>query len=110
MRAPFASHPRGGDGKAEVYVLSEQEKQIGRSVFENGPADRFPSPLALDGDPVAMDVADLDGDKSGRDRLSSRAPKPGVRFVRAAGVTRERSRRAQVEEVGRRSRRWNSRA
>ena len=52
----------GSDGKAEVYVLSEQEKQIGRSTFENGRLS-FPSPLALEGDPVVMDVADLDGDK-----------------------------------------------
>jgi FG-GAP-like repeat len=53
----------GSDGKAEVYVLSEQEKQIGRSTFENGRLS-FPAPLALEGDPVAMDVADLDGDKT----------------------------------------------
>ena len=53
----------GSDGKAEVYVLSEQEKQIGRSTFENGRLS-FPAPLALEGDPVSMDVADLDGDKS----------------------------------------------
>jgi FG-GAP-like repeat len=52
-------HPERG--KAEVYVLSEQEKQIGRSTFENGRLT-FPSPLSLAGDPVAMDVADLDGD------------------------------------------------
>ena len=44
-------------------MLSEQEKQIGRSTFENGRLS-FPAPLALEGDPVAMDVADLDGDKS----------------------------------------------
>jgi hypothetical protein len=50
------------DGKDELYVLSEQEKQIGRSTLEN---DRitFPSPLPIIGDPVAMDLADLDGDK-----------------------------------------------
>ena len=53
----------GSDGKAEVYVLSEQEKQIGRSTFQNGRLS-FPSPVTLDGDPVAMDVADLDGDKT----------------------------------------------
>ncbi|MGC8643094.1 MAG: FG-GAP repeat domain-containing protein, partial [Isosphaeraceae bacterium] len=50
------------DGKDEVYVLSEQEKQIGKSTMENGRVS-FPAPLPLDGDPVAMDLADLDGDK-----------------------------------------------
>ena len=34
-----------GDGKDEVYVLSEQEKQIGRSVLENGRLT-FPTPAA----------------------------------------------------------------
>ena len=52
-----------GDGKAEVYVLSEQEKQIGRSVLADGRLT-FPTPLPLSGEPVALDVADLDGDKT----------------------------------------------
>ena len=52
-----------GDGKDEVYVLSEQEKQIGRSVFDKGRLS-FPTPLPIAGEPVAMDVADLDGDKT----------------------------------------------
>jgi hypothetical protein len=52
-----------GDGKGEVIVLSEQEKQIGRSVLADGRLT-FPSPLPLSGDPVALDVADLDGDKT----------------------------------------------
>jgi hypothetical protein len=53
-----------GDKKAEVYVLSEQEKQIGRSVLAD---DRltFPAPLPLSGEPVALEIADLDGDKVG---------------------------------------------
>ena len=49
--------------KAEVIVLSEQEKQIGRSVLADGRLS-FPTPLPLSGEPVAMDVADLDGDES----------------------------------------------
>jgi len=52
-----------GDGKAEVYVLSEQEKQIGRSVLAENRLT-FPTPLPLTGEPVALDVADLDGDKT----------------------------------------------
>ena len=51
-----------GDGKDEVYVLSEQEKQIGRSSLAEGRIT-FPSPLPISGEPVAMDLADLDGDK-----------------------------------------------
>ncbi len=53
-----------GDKRAEVYVLSEQEKQIGRSVLAD---DRltFPAPLPLSGEPVALEIADLDGDKVG---------------------------------------------
>jgi hypothetical protein len=49
------------DGKNEIYVLSEQEKQIGRSTLENGRIS-FPSPLPITGEPVALDLADLDGD------------------------------------------------
>ncbi len=52
-----------GDGKAEVYVLSEQEKQVGRSVLADGRLT-FPTPLPLTGEPVALDLADLDGDKT----------------------------------------------
>ncbi len=51
-----------GDKKAEVYVLSEQEKQIGRSVMADGRLT-FPVPLPLSGEPVALEPADLDGDK-----------------------------------------------
>ena len=50
------------DGKDEVYVLSEQEKQVGRSILTNGRIT-FPSPLPITGEPVAMDLDDLDGDK-----------------------------------------------
>lgn len=52
-----------GDKKAEVYVLSEQEKQIGRSVLSGGRLT-FPAPLPISGEPVALDVSDLNGDKT----------------------------------------------
>jgi hypothetical protein len=52
-----------GDGKGEVIVLSEQEKQIGQSRLTEGRLT-FPSPLPTSGDPVALDVADLDGDST----------------------------------------------
>ncbi|WP_435021654.1 FG-GAP repeat domain-containing protein [Tundrisphaera sp. TA3] len=52
-----------GDGKAEVIVLSEKERQIGRSVLID---DRltFPVPLPIVGEPVTLAAADLDGDKT----------------------------------------------
>jgi hypothetical protein len=50
-----------GDGKGEVVVLSEQEKQIGQSVLSGGRLT-FPAPLPISGEPVALDVADLDAD------------------------------------------------
>ena len=52
-----------GDGKAEVYVVSEKEKQLGRSVLQDGRLT-FPAPLPISGEPVALGVADLDGDKT----------------------------------------------
>ncbi len=54
---------RGPERNVEVYVLSEQERQIGRSTFEKGRLT-FPSPLSATGEPVAMDVVDVNGDES----------------------------------------------
>jgi hypothetical protein len=54
--------PRAGGVGNEVFVLSEQEKQIGRSLFEKGRLS-FPAPIAIDGEPAALDVADIDGDR-----------------------------------------------
>jgi hypothetical protein len=76
----------GSDGKTEVYVLSEQEKQIGRSTFANGRLS-FPSPLSLEGDPVAMDVADLDGDKTAEIVYIART-KPGADSFELRAATR----------------------
>ncbi len=52
-----------GDGKSEVVVLSVKEKVIGRAEFEE---DRlsFPKPLEIVGEPLAMDVGDVDHDGS----------------------------------------------
>ncbi len=49
------------DGKSELGVLSVKEKVIGISEFED---DRlqFPRPLELVGEPVAMELADIDDD------------------------------------------------
>jgi hypothetical protein len=87
--------PQAGGAKSEVYVLSEQEKQIGRSLFENGRLT-FPSPLSLTGDPVAFDVIVPDGGGQPEILYVVRARKaPGARSgedsfeIRA--MTRERS-------------------
>jgi hypothetical protein len=51
------------DGKTELGVLSLKEKVIGISKFEN---DRlsFPKSVGVTGEPVAMEMADLDGNGS----------------------------------------------
>ncbi|MFO0959616.1 MAG: VCBS repeat-containing protein [Isosphaeraceae bacterium] len=51
-----------GDGRSEVYVLSEREKQVGRSVLA-GDRLTFPAPLPVPGEPLALELADLDGDR-----------------------------------------------
>jgi hypothetical protein len=50
-----------GDAKTELGVLSLKEKVIGLSKYED---DRlsFPKPIGLKGEPVAMELADIDGD------------------------------------------------
>ncbi|AMV38186.1 FG-GAP repeat domain-containing protein [Planctomyces sp. SH-PL62] len=77
-----------GDGRDEVYVLSEQEKQIGRSRFEENRLT-FPAALPIKGEPVAMALADVD--ESGKPALVYAArSKPGadsfeLRAIRADG-------------------------
>jgi hypothetical protein len=50
------------DGKSELGVLSLKEKVIGLSEYENNRLS-FPKPIGLKGEPVAMGLADIDGDK-----------------------------------------------
>ena len=51
------------DGKTELAVLSVKEKVIGISEFKD---DRlsFPKPIDLTGEPLAMNIADIDSDGS----------------------------------------------
>ncbi len=51
------------NGKTELAVLSVKEKVIGISEFKD---DRlsFPKPIDLTGEPLAMELADIDGDGS----------------------------------------------
>jgi hypothetical protein len=51
------------DGKSELGVLSTKEKTIGISKFESGRLS-FPKAVELTGEPLAMELSDMDGDKS----------------------------------------------
>ena len=79
-----------GNQKDEVYVLSEQEKQIGRSTFSEGRLS-FPTPLPLSGEPVALDVADLDGDKVPEVVYVSRTRANDTESFALRGAKREKS-------------------
>jgi hypothetical protein len=52
-----------GDGKSELGVLSIKEKTIGISKFDAGRLT-FPKAVDLTGEPLAMELSDIDGDKS----------------------------------------------
>ena len=79
-----------GDKKAEVVVLSEQEKQIGRCVLADGRLT-FPTPLPISGEPVAMDVADLDGDKAPEVLYVARTRADGSDTFALRGLKRDKS-------------------
>ncbi len=82
---------RNGTNRDEVYVLSDSEKQIGRSSFDKGRLS-FPTPIPTSGDPVAMDIADLDGDRSPEVLYLARSrPKPGVDSFELRAVTGDAS-------------------
>jgi hypothetical protein len=49
------------DGKMEVGILSVKEKIIGISKFAEGRLS-FPQPIEVVGEPVAMELADINGD------------------------------------------------
>jgi hypothetical protein len=49
-----------GDGRSDLGVLSVKEKIIGVSRFEDGRLS-FPQPIDLTGEPLAMELADIDG-------------------------------------------------
>lgn len=52
-----------GDGKGEVFVLSEREKIIGVSSLDKQRLS-FPKVLPIKGEPLAFELADLDGNQS----------------------------------------------
>jgi hypothetical protein len=79
-----------GDGTCEVIVLSEQEKQIGLSRFADGRLT-FPTPLPVNGEPVALDVADLDGDNVPEVVYVARTGKTGNEAFVLRALRRERA-------------------
>jgi hypothetical protein len=82
---------RKGTARDEVYVLSESEKQIGRSTFDRGRLG-FPAPIPTSGDPVAMDIADLDTDRSPEVLYVARTrPKPGSEAFELRAVSSDAS-------------------
>ncbi len=82
---------RKGTSRDEVYVLSESEKQIGRSTFDKGRLG-FPTPIPSSGDPVAMEVADLDRDGSPEVLYVARTrPRPGSDAFELRAVTGDAS-------------------
>lgn len=79
-----------GDGKGELVVLSEQERQIGTTRLVDGRL-AFPTPLPLTGgDPIGLEVANLDEDPApellyvvkqkvdGKDQFTLRALDPAA--------------------------------
>ena len=51
-----------GDGRAELLVCSESERMVGVSSLDGDGRLPFPRGVPLDAAPVAMDLADVDGD------------------------------------------------
>ncbi len=60
------SHPRlgdtDGDGRAELLVVSASERMLGVCLPDAAGALPFPRTFPIEGEPAALDVADLDGD------------------------------------------------
>ena len=96
-----------GDGKTELGVLSVKEKVIGISRFED---DRlsFPKPIDLTGEPVAMELADVDND-SGVDCLYISKDDNGIRTLRTiynlaavekeqAGLARDKDKKSKIAD------------
>lgn len=69
-----------GDGTVELGVLSVKEKVIGISRYEDNRLT-FPRPLDVVGEPVAMELADIDAD-GGVDCVYVAADANGTRWLR----------------------------
>lgn len=85
------------DGKSELGVLSIKEKIIGLSHFEN---DRlsFPQPIDVIGEPLAMELADIDQDAATDCVYVSKGEKD-VRTLRAIRNIATREKPADSQKV-----------
>jgi hypothetical protein len=71
-----------GSGKAAIVALSVKEKLIGTSRMEKGRLS-FPQSVPVVGEPEAMDLADVDGDKKLDLVYVAKDKASGKRFLRA---------------------------
>ncbi len=71
-----------GDKKAEVYVLSEKEGIVGVSTFDENRLT-FPKSLPLGADPLALEIADVNGDGTQELVVISKAKESGKYVFRA---------------------------
>jgi len=87
------------DGKTELGMLSTKEKVIGLSKFED---DRlsFPKPLALTGEPAAMELADVDEDEAA-DCVYVSKDANGLRSLRACYGVAGAGKDTEVSELKR---------
>jgi hypothetical protein len=69
------------DGKTELGILSTKEKVIGLNRFE-GDRLSFPKPLALTGEPLAMELADVDDNDEAADCVYVSKDANGLRSLR----------------------------
>ncbi|UCE99075.1 MAG: VCBS repeat-containing protein [Planctomycetota bacterium] len=83
-----------GDGKAELGVLSVKEKIIGRAEFEEGRLS-FPQPIEIIGEPLAMELSDVDVDGN----IDCVYVSKDVNDIRALRVIYNISSAAKVEDI-----------
>jgi len=91
-----------GDKKAEIAVLSVKEKVIGISEFEDGRLT-FPKTVDVNGEPVAMELADID--KDGKiDCVYVSKDVNDIRWLGViydlGGVVKAKAKKKQAKEIG----------
>lgn len=93
-----------GDGKSELGVLSVKEKVIGKAEFEDERLS-FPQPVKLIGEPVAMELADVDHDGS-TDCVYISRDANDIRYLRViynlgeAEANSKKGKKSKIKKVG----------
>ncbi len=93
-----------GDGKSELGVLSVKEKVIGKAEFEDERLS-FPQPVKLIGEPVAMELADVDRDGS-TDCVYVSRDANDIRYLRViynlckAEANSKKGKKSKIKKVG----------